>query len=73
VKTPEAIFALYLERTKALAEMHQGMQGIKAIYESKTTVPLPDMGRDEKPSVPNLLAQGVDQMAGRIASTMPMV
>lgn len=73
MKTPEAIFALYLERTKALAEMHQGMQGIKAIYESKTTVPLPDMGRDEKPSVPNLLAQGVDQMAGRIASTMPMV
>jgi hypothetical protein len=73
VKTPEAIFALYLERSRTLLDVHQGMQAVKDIYEGKATVPLPDMDKQEKSSVPNLLAQGVDQMAGRIASTMPIV
>ena len=72
MRTPEAIFALYLERGKQLLDMHQGMQAVKEIYEGNASVPLPDLSRDEKSSVPNLLAQGVDQMSGRIASTMPI-
>jgi hypothetical protein len=36
-------------------------------------VPLPDMEENTMPSVPNLLAQGVDQMAGRITSVTPAV
>jgi len=36
-------------------------------------VPLPDMEENAMPSVPNLLAQGVDQMAGRITSVIPSV
>ena len=73
MRTPESIFALYRERVQALTSLHFGMRQVKEIYEGKATVPLPDMNRDEKSSVPNLLAQGVDQMAGRIASTMPIV
>lgn len=72
MQTPESIFALYTERARGLSDLHRAMREVKDIYEGKATVPLPDMGRDEKSSVPNLLAQGVDQMAGRIASTMPV-
>ena len=72
MKTPDAIFALYLERNKQFLGLHQSMQEVKEIYEGNATVPMPERNSNEKSSVPNLLAQGVDQMAGRIASTMPM-
>lgn len=73
MRTPEAVFALYVERQSSLQRVHTAMRAVKEIYEGKATVPLPDMNRTEESSVPNLLAQGVDQMAGRVASTMPMV
>lgn len=72
MRTPSEIFALYRERATQFTELHASMLEVKEIYEGRATVPLPDMGSDERSSVPNLLAQGVDQMAGRIASTMPM-
>lgn len=72
MKTPEDIFSLYVERVSSLQAVHAGMRQVKEIYDGNATVPLPDMAEGEKSSVPNLLAQGVDQMAGRIASTMPM-
>ena len=72
MRTPAQIFALYLERSRDFVDLHQSMQDVKEIYEGKATVPMPDKNRSDKSSVPNLLAQGVDQMAGRIASTMPM-
>jgi hypothetical protein len=49
------------------------MRLIADIYNGKARVPLPDMDRNEMPSIPNLLAQGIDQMAGRITSVTPMV
>ena len=72
MRTPAQIFALYLERSRTFVDLHQSMQDVKEIYEGKATVPMPEHNRSDKSSVPNLLAQGVDQMAGRIASTMPM-
>jgi hypothetical protein len=53
--------------------MHSKMRTIQAIYNNTAQVPMPDMDRSDSPSVPNLLAQGVDQMAGRIASVVPSV
>lgn len=52
--------------------MHAAMRQVKDIYEGTATVPLPDTGMDQGAAVPNLLAQGVDQMSGRVASTSPM-
>ena len=72
MRTPEEIFALYLDRAQQQQPMHAAMQKVCDIYKGEAKVVLPDMDKDEEPSVPNLLAQGVDQMAGRIASTMPM-
>jgi hypothetical protein len=73
MRSPEQILTLYRERSGNLSLLHQKMQGIADIYNGRAEVPLPDMERDEKPSIPNLLQQGVDQMAGRIASVTPMV
>ena len=64
---------LYIQRKKQLAPVHAGMRRVKEIYDGEAVVPLPDMTQDQPAAVPNLLAQGVDQMAGRVASSMPMV
>jgi hypothetical protein len=73
MRSPEQILRLYRERSGNLSLLHSKMQGIADIYNGRAEVPLPDLERDEKPSIPNLLQQGVDQMAGRIASVTPMV
>lgn len=68
----DEVCSLYQERRKVYSTLHAGMRNVKDIYDGNAVVPLPDMAEDEKAGVPNLLAQGVDQMAGRIASSMPM-
>lgn len=73
VNTSEDILSLYRDRKVGWAPVHQKMRLIADIYNGRAQVPLPDMERDEMPSIPNLLAQGVDQMAGRITSVMPNV
>ena len=69
----EFVADLYVQRRKELGAVHAGMRQVKEIYDGEAVVPLPDMAEDQKAAVPNLLAQGVDQMAGRVASSMPIV
>lgn len=69
----EAILECYRERSASYGTLHQKMSLIADVYNGRAKVPLPDMDRDEMPSIPNLLAQGVDQMAGRITSVVPSV
>jgi hypothetical protein len=73
MRTPDEILALHQEREKMYRPLHNAMREIQAIYDGKATVPLSELNRDEPSSVPNLLAQGVEQMAGRVASITPMV
>jgi hypothetical protein len=73
MKTADEILELYVSRTSDLTPMHAAMRQVKDIYEGTAKVPTPDLDDDQGASVPNLLAQGVDQMAGRIASTAPMI
>jgi len=73
MRTAEDILHLYRERKAMYAPLHEKMQQIADVYNGRAEVPLPDMDRQEMPSIPNLLAQGVDQMAGRIASVIPSV
>ena len=72
MKSADDILALWMERRKFYQPMHAAMANIASIYNGEATIDLPDMGREELSSVPNLLAQGVDQMAGRIASVTPI-
>ena len=71
MRTPEAIVNLYVQRRRDRVALHQQMAHIQAVYKGDVEIPLPDMGRTEQSSVPNLLQSGVDQMAGRIASVTP--
>ena len=73
MKSIEEILDLYRERVKFYAPLHQKMKVIQSIYNGTMEVPLPDMEQNSLPSTPNLLAAGVDQMAGRITSVTPSV
>lgn len=73
MRDPQDILTLYRDRKAKYALLHSKMGAIADIYNGRAEVPLPDMERDEKPAVPNLLAQGVDQMAGRITSVVPSI
>lgn len=73
MKSAEEILALYQQRLVSHADLHSRMREIKAIYENEAEIPLPDMDQSQKPATPNLLAQGIDQMAGRVASVIPQV
>lgn len=71
--TIEEIISLYRQRLNFYGPLQQKMKLIQSIYNGTMEVPLPDMEENTIPSVPNLLAQGVDQMAGRITSVTPAV
>ncbi len=73
MKTNQEILGLYRERIKLYGSLHGKMRQIQDIYHGKAQIPLPEVERTQMPSIPNLLAQGVDQMAGRIASVTPTV
>jgi hypothetical protein len=69
----QEITTLYKQRLNFYGPLHQKMKLIQSIYNGTMEVPLPDMEDSTMPSVPNLLAAGVDQMAGRITSVVPSV
>lgn len=71
--TVEEVIALYKQRLNFYGPLQQKMKLIQSIYNGTMEVPLPDMEENTIPSVPNLLAAGVDQMAGRITSVIPSV
>lgn len=73
MRAPDDVLELTRERGIYYTSLHAGMQAVSDVYNGKVTVPLPDMEKEEKPSIPNLLQQGVDQLAGRAMSTVPSV
>jgi hypothetical protein len=73
VRTPDEALRLFVERQKTQQRLHLGQREVQAVYDGEARVDLPDLDRTSGMSVPNLLAQGVDQMAARIASVTPMV
>lgn len=73
MKTIDDILSLYRQRVNFYGPIHSKMKMIQQIYNGSFEVPLPDMEQNSIPSTPNLLAAGVDQMAGRITSVIPSV
>ena len=69
----DQIYSLYVERKNALAPTHAVGLRIKRIYEGQETVPLPELERSEEAMVANLIQNGIDQHAMRIASVLPQV
>lgn len=67
----DQLLSLFHTRTAKYLGVHQGMKAVRDIYDNEYLVTIADMDKNEKSAVPNLLRQGVDQMAGRIASVVP--
>lgn len=73
MKSVEDILSIYRQRLNYYGPLQTRMKMIQSIYNGTMEVPLPDMEQNTMPSTPNLLAAGVDQMAGRITSVVPTV
>ena len=71
MKTVEEIVAIYSARSQASDGTKARMRDLRDYYNGDVIVPLPELNSDEQSAVANLLAQGLDQTAMRIASTRP--
>lgn len=70
-RTPEEILHLYARRHVQRGPLIQEMERVRDAYNGDIALPLPELSKSESPSVPNLVAQGLDQTSTRIASILP--
>jgi hypothetical protein len=73
MKTQEEIYNLYLDRRHSRGPMIARMEEIRNAYNGDLAIPLVELNAYERSAVPNLVAQGIDQTATRIASTIPNI
>lgn len=71
MKSVDEIVAIYGARSQASDQIKSRMRTLRDYYNGDVIVPLPEINSDEQSAVANLLAQGLDQTAMRIASTRP--
>lgn len=65
------VIAKYYERKQELSPHIAKALEIRDLYNGDIVIPLPELDASERPAVANLLNQGLDQSAMRIASTQP--
>ena len=73
MKSTDEIIGLYTTRSRTNGNAKSKMRNLRDYYNGDVVVPLPELDSDETSAVANLLAQGLDQTAMRIASTSPDV
>ena len=71
MKTVDEIVSIYASRSQLADGAKERMRVLRDYYNGDVIVPLPELDSDEQSAVANLLAQGLDQTAMRIASTSP--
>lgn len=64
---------LYQDRSALFGPNLERMRMVRDAYNGDTPIPLPELDRQEQSFTANLLNVGLDQMAERVASTMPNV
>lgn len=70
MKSLEDIVTTHKARLGELGPLHAAALEVQQVYDGELVVPLPELDKNEKAAVPNLLKQGLDQMAMRISSVM---
>ena len=65
------IVRLYQSRRRDRGALFARMDEIRRHYNGDIIIPLPELDDMEKPAIPNLIAQGIDQFAMRVASILP--
>lgn len=73
MKSAEEIYQLYRDRRRLRGPMISRMEEIRNAYNGELAIPMAELSQYEKAAVPNLVAQGIDQTATRIASTVPNI
>jgi hypothetical protein len=68
-KAAAQIVSMYQDRRKERGALFGRMEEIRRHYNGDIIVP--ELDEMEKPAIPNLIAQGIDQFAMRVASVMP--
>jgi hypothetical protein len=71
--TADQIVAWVNQRRSDQGLVVNQMRNVRDAYNSDIVIPLPELDRSEDPAIPNLIAQGLDQMAMSIASVPPDV
>jgi hypothetical protein len=67
------ILAEYRLRKSSAGPLREKMKALSEVYSGDVVLPLPELDRSEKAGVANLIQTGIDQLAMRVASTMPDV
>ena len=70
---PADIVVLYEQRRNKRGGVLNRMYEVQRTYDNEIMIPLPELDKNEKPAVANLLIQGVDQLGMRLSSRMPDV
>lgn len=71
--SPSEVVQLYNERSKFAGVEQQILREITNLYQGDIVVPLPELGANEAPAVPNIARAGIDQIGQRIASGFPEI
>jgi len=71
MKSAQEITELFTERVHSHSAVQTQMRAVRDTYNGDLVLPLPEIDKTEKPSIANLVVQGIDQMATRFASRMP--
>ena len=73
MRTPEEIAQLVAQRKSRCGDTQARMNEIVRLYNGEMDVNLPELQSDERAVAANLAQLGIDQMAMRVASTIPNV
>jgi hypothetical protein len=65
------IVACYYARSGARSTVLRQMKEVRDAYNGDVIIPLPEMDRNERATVANLVQQGMDQTADRLAGVLP--
>ena len=68
---PRDIVQLFETRRRAQGAHIARMLEVQRMYDGDVMVPLPELDENERPSVANLLMQGVNQLGSRASSVLP--
>lgn len=69
--TAQGVADLYAQRRLAAGPQLARMAEVQMLYNNDIVVPLPELNRGERSSIPNRVKQGLTQFAERIASSIP--
>lgn len=69
----EEIVDEYRLRREAMGSLFNYMREARDHFNGDIAVPLPELEADERPAVANLMSQGLDQTAMRVASVLPEI